>query len=397
MKIAYFDCFAGASGDMILGALLDAGLTIERLREEISKLHLSHYELDVEKVLKRGIGGSQAHVIIDQDHHHHRHLSHIREIIEKSDLDASIQEKCTAIFVRLAEAEARVHRSSVESVHFHEVGAMDAIIDVVGGVIGLSVFGIDKVFCSPLHVGSGTIECVHGTLPVPAPATAELVKGRPVYSTGVVGELLTPTGAAILTTLSSGFGPMPAMTVRQIGYGAGTADPGIPNLLRVAIGDARDDTGDCDVERAVLIETNIDDMNPQMYDYLIELLLGEGALDVFLTSVQMKKNRPGTLLSVICLPDAVGKFSDILMKETTTIGLRWRVENRIIAQRQIRRIDTVHGPIHIKLARSNGRIINLTPEYDDCKRAALEKNIPLKRVMDDVRSEAIRQLQVMDV
>ena len=399
MKIAYFDCFAGASGDMILGALLDAGLTIERLREEIAKLHLSHYELDVEKVVKRGIGGSQAHVIIDQDHHHHhhRHLSHIREIIEKSDLDASIQEKSTEIFVRLAEAEARVHRSSVESVHFHEVGAMDAIIDVVGGVIGLSELGIDKVFCSPLHVGSGTIECAHGTLPVPAPATAELIKGRPVYSTGVKGELLTPTGAAILTTLSSGFGPMPAMTVRQIGYGAGTADPDIPNLLRVAIGDARDDTGDYDVEQTVLIETNIDDMNPQMYDYLIGLLLGEGALDVFLTSVQMKKNRPGTLLSVICIPDAVGKFSDILMKETTTIGLRWRVENRIMAQRQIQRIDTAHGPIHVKLAKSNGRIINLTPEYDDCKRVALEKHIPLKNVIDDVRSEAIRQLHAMDV
>ena len=398
MKIAYFDCFAGASGDMILGALLDAGLTIERLREEIAKLHLSHYALDVEKVIKRGLGGSQAHVVIDQDHHHHhhRHLSHIRDIIDRSSLDASVKEKSTAIFVRLAEAEARVHRSSVESVHFHEVGAMDAIIDVVGGVVGMHALGIEKVFCSPLHVGSGTIECAHGTLPVPAPATAELVKDKPVYSTGVRGELLTPTGAAILTTLSSGFGPMPAMTVRHIGYGAGTADPGIPNLLRVAIGDARDDTGDYEVEQTVLMETNIDDMNPQMYDYLIGRLLAEGALDVFLTSVQMKKNRPGTLLSVICLPDSVGKFSDILMRETTTIGLRWRVENRIMAQRQIRRIDTVHGPIHIKLARSNGRVINLTPEYDDCKRAALEKNIPLKNVMDDVRSEAFRQLHLPD-
>ena len=398
MKIAYFDCFAGASGDMILGALLDAGLTIERLREEISKLQLSHYELDVEKVVKKGIGGSQAHVTIDQDHHHHhhRHLSHIKDIIEKSDLDAPIKEKSTEIFVRLAEAEARVHRSSVESVHFHEVGAMDAIIDVVGGVIGLTALGIDKVFCSPLHVGSGTIECAHGTLPVPAPATAELIKGKPVYSTGIKGELLTPTGAAILTTLSSGFGPMPAMTVGHIGYGAGTADPGIPNLLRVAIGEARDDTGDYDVEQTVLIETNIDDMNPQLYDYLIGLLLNEGALDVFLTPVQMKKNRPGTLLSVICLPHAVGKFSDILMQETTTIGLRWRVENRIKARRLIKEIDTIHGPIHIKLAQNNGQIINLTPEYEDCKRVALEKNIPLKNILDDVRSAALKQIHASD-
>ena len=398
MKIAYFDCFAGASGDMILGALLDAGLTIERLRDEISKLQLSHYELDVEKVVKKGIGGSQAHVTIDQDHHHHhhRHLSHIKDIIENSDLDAPIKEKSTEIFVRLAEAEARVHRSSVESVHFHEVGAMDAIIDVVGGVIGVSALGIDKVFCSPLHVGSGTIECAHGTLPVPAPATAELIKGKPVYSTGIKGELLTPTGAAILTTLSSGFGPMPAMTVGHIGYGAGTADPGIPNLLRVAIGEARDDTGDYDVEQTVLIETNIDDMNPQLYDYLIGLLLNEGALDVFLTPVQMKKNRPGTLLSVICLPHAVGKFSDILMKETTTIGLRWRVENRIKARRLIKEIDTSHGPIHIKLAQNNGQIINLTPEYEDCKRVALEKNIPLKNILDDVRSAALKQIHASD-
>ena len=394
MKIAYFDCFAGASGDMILGALLDAGLTIERLRAEIAKLHLSHYELDVEKVVKKGLGGSQAHIIIDQDHHdhHHRHLAHIREIIASSDLEASIKERSTAIFVRLAEAEARVHRSDVESIHFHEVGAMDAIIDVVGSVIGLTALGIDKVFCSPLHVGSGTIECAHGTLPVPAPATAELTKGKPIYSTGVKGELLTPTGAAILTTLSSGFGPMPAMTVRQIGYGAGTADPDIPNLLRVAVGETKEDSGDYDVEQTVLIETTIDDMNPQLYDYLIGLLLDEGALDVFLTSVQMKKNRPGTLFSVICLPDEVGKFADIIMKETTTIGLRWRVDNRLKAKRLIREIETRHGLIHFKLAKTNGRVINLTPEYEDCKRVALEKRIPLKKVIDDVKAEAMNKL-----
>jgi hypothetical protein len=395
VKIAYFDCFAGASGDMILGALLDAGLSIERLREEIAKLQLTHYTLDVTRVVKKGIGGAQAQIVIDQDHHdhHHRHLAHIREIINASDLDAKIKTQSIAIFERLAEAEARVHRSSVEAVHFHEVGAMDAIIDVVGAVVGLSVLGIDKIFCSPLHVGSGTIECAHGTLPVPAPATAELIKGRPAYSTGVAGELLTPTGAAILTTLAAGFGPMPAMTVGQIGYGAGTADPGIPNLLRVAIGEARDDVGDYAVEQTVLIETNIDDMNPQLYDHLMGRLLNEGALDVFLTAVQMKKNRPGTLLSVICKSDAVGTLADILMQETTTIGLRWRVENRIMAAREIRRINTVHGPVAVKLARSNGRIINLTPEYDDCKRLALEKGLPLKKVLDDVRTAALREVQ----
>jgi uncharacterized protein (TIGR00299 family) protein len=395
LKIAYFDCFAGASGDMILGALLDAGLSIEWLREEIAKLQLTHYTLDVTKVVKKGIGGSQAQIVIDQDHHdhHHRHLAHIRDIIAASDLDAKVKNRSIDIFVRLAEAEARVHRSTLEAVHFHEVGAMDAIIDVVGAVAGLAALGIDKIFCSPLHVGSGTIECAHGILPVPAPATAELIKGRPAYSTGVEGELLTPTGAAILTTLASGFGPMPAMTVGQVGYGAGTADPGIPNLLRVAIGEARDGVGDYAVEQTVLIETNIDDMNPQLYDHLMGRLLDEGALDVFLTAVQMKKNRPGTLLSVICKSDAVATLADILMQETTTIGLRWRVENRIMAAREIRRIDTMHGPVDIKLARSNGRIINLTPEYDDCKRIALEKVLPLKKVLDDVRTAALMDIQ----
>jgi uncharacterized protein (TIGR00299 family) protein len=245
VKIAYFDCFAGASGDMILGALLDAGLTIDCLREEIAKLGLSHYTLDVEKVVKRGIGGSKACIGIEQHHHdhHHRRLSDIREMIDKSDLQDSVKEKSIAIFNRLAEAEARVHRTTMEDIHFHEVGAMDSIIDVVGAVIGMTALGIQEIFCSPLHVGCGTIACAHGTLPVPAPATAELIKNKPVYSTGIEGELLTPTGAAILSTLASAFGAMPALTIRQIGYGAGTADPDIPNLLRVIIGDRSNANG----------------------------------------------------------------------------------------------------------------------------------------------------------
>ena len=230
-------------------------------------------------------------------------------------------------------------------------------------------------------------------MPVPAPATAELIKGTPVYSTGVQGELLTPTGAAILTTLASGFGPMPAMTVLETGYGAGSADPGIPNLLRVAIGEARDDMVAHDVQQVAVIETNIDDMNPQIYDHLISRLLNQGALDVYLSSVQMKKNRPGTLLSVICPPDAIGKTADMLLAETTTIGLRWRVENRICAQRTVYQVDTEHGPIKVKLAKRNGHIINLHPEYDDCKRVALEKRIPLKMVMDDARSAAYDKLK----
>lgn len=240
MKVAYFDCFAGASGDMILGSLMDAGLDIERLRSELGRLQLTHYEVDVKKVVKKGIGGSQAIVNVDEDHHHHhrRTLEHIKEIIEKSDLEDPVKSKSIEVFMRLAEAEAKVHRTSTDHIHFHEVGAMDAIIDVVGSVAGLAALGIEKIYCSPLHVGSGTVECAHGTLPVPAPATVELIRGKPVYSSGVEGELLTPTGAAILTTLASGFGPMPAMNLNEIGYGAGTSEPAIPNLLRVIIGDA---------------------------------------------------------------------------------------------------------------------------------------------------------------
>lgn len=239
MKIAYFDCFAGASGDMILGSLLDAGLPLEKLKETLAKLQLDHYDLKVKKVLKKGLGGSQALVIINEtDQNHHRHLADIKAIISQSDLADSIQQKSIAIFTRLAEAEAKIHQTTVDRIHFHEVGAMDAIIDIVGAVVGTTLLGIKKIFCSPLHTGSGTIECAHGTLPVPAPATAELLKGKPVYSTGINGELLTPTGAAILTTLASNFGPLPAMSVEQIGYGAGTSDPSIPNLLRVIIGEA---------------------------------------------------------------------------------------------------------------------------------------------------------------
>ncbi len=238
MKIAYFDCFAGASGDMILGSLLDAGLPLEKLKETLAKLQLDHYDLKVKKVLKKGLGGSQAFVIINETNQNHRHLADIKAIISQSDLADSIQQKCIAIFTRLAEAEAKIHQTTIDRIHFHEVGAMDAIIDIVGAVVGTTLLGIKKIFCSPFHTGSGMIECAHGTLPIPAPATAELLKGKPVYSTGIKGELLTPTGAAILTTLASNFGPLPAMSVEQIGYGAGTSDPSIPNLLRVIIGEA---------------------------------------------------------------------------------------------------------------------------------------------------------------
>lgn len=391
MKVAYFDCFAGASGDMILGSLMDAGLSLEELRGEIAKLGLSNYYIDRKKVVKGGLSGSQALVSVDDSahSHHHRHLHHLKEIIEKSGLDDRVKQKSISIFTALAEAEAMVHRTTVDKIHFHEVGAMDSIIDVVGSVAGLAAMGIEKVFCSPLHVGSGTVECAHGTLPVPAPATCELVKGRPVYSTGLRGELLTPTGAAILTTLAEEFGPMPVMTLDTIGYGAGTSDLSIPNLLRIAIGTSQAHTNDRPREWVAVAETNIDDMNPQMYDYLIEKMLGMGALDVFLVPIQMKKNRPGTLISVVCHPELTGRFAEFLMRETTTIGVRWRIDERIKADRDIRKVPTKYGLMRFKVAHLGSTVINAVPEYDDCKRVALEQAIPLKVVMEEARKTKI--------
>lgn len=242
MKVAYFDCFSGASGDMIIGALIDAGLDLEKLKQEVSKLNLTHYDLEIEQAMKGTIGGSKAIILVDEEyhHHHHRKFSDIKEIITNSEVEESIKQQSIAIFIRLAEAEAKVHRIHMENIHFHEVGAMDTIIDVVGAVAGLQLLGVEMIYCSPFNIGHGTLECAHGTLPVPAPATTELIKGKPVYSAGEAGELLTPTGAAILTALSKGFGPMPPMMLEMVGYGAGTFERAMPNLLRVSIGEALD-------------------------------------------------------------------------------------------------------------------------------------------------------------
>jgi uncharacterized protein (TIGR00299 family) protein len=383
MKIAYFDCFAGASGDMILGALVDAGLDINELKSELAKLHLDHYDLQAQTVVKKGIGGSQVHVIIDEHHHghHHRHLADIEAIINASDLETSVKESGLEVFNRLARAEASVHRTAVDTIHFHEVGAMDAILDVIGAVAGIHALGIDKVTCSPLHLGSGTVACAHGTLPVPAPATAELVKGKPVYASGVKGELLTPTGAAILTTLAADFGPLPAMAVETIGYGAGTSDPALPNLLRVMIGRAAEAINDCDMEQVAVLETNIDDMNPQIYEYIITKVLQMGAMDIYITPVQMKKNRTGMLVTLVCALEEVGRFANFLLRETTTIGLRWRSENRLKAWRHIKSMETPYGRINFKIAKIGNETINVVPEYEDCLRAALERKVPLKQVM----------------
>jgi uncharacterized protein (TIGR00299 family) protein len=344
MKIAYFDCFAGASGDMILGALLDAGLELELLQQELAKLPLAHFEVRQKKVRKNGLGGSQAEVIIDHHHHHHhRHLHHIEEIIESSSLASEVKQKSLKIFHRLAEAEARVHRTTVEHIHFHEVGAMDAIIDVVGSVAGLAALGVERIYCSPLHVGSGTVQCAHGVLPVPAPATAELIKGVPFYSRGVEGELLTPTGAAILTTLATSFGPLPSMSFDLIGYGSGTADLAMPNLLRVFIGEGQDELKGYEKENVAVLEAQVDNLNPQRYDYLSGKLLNLGALEVFLTEVQ--NNRPKALLTLICQPTQVESFSQVLLRETGSAGLRWRIDNRLKVRSENQELEVPYGSV----------------------------------------------------
>jgi uncharacterized protein (TIGR00299 family) protein len=390
MKIAYFDCFSGASGDMILGAMLDAGMPLALLRQELAKLGLSHYDISKTAVVKNGISGTQALVTVEQNHHHHhhRHLEEITAIIEKSALAPTVKNDSLKIFRRLAEAEAKVHNTSIENIHFHEVGAMDAIIDVVGGVICIQALEIDAVICSPLHVGCGTVACAHGILPVPAPATAELILGKPVYATGIQGELLTPTGAAILTTMASDFGPLPPMTIEVIGNGAGTADRSIANMLRVFIGPALQSDNTFAVEQTATIETTIDDMNPQIYAYVIEKVLQMGALDIFCTPVQMKKNRCGTLVTILCRPEMVTSLSDFLFRETTTIGLRWRLDNRFTLQRESMTVETRYGAVSCKSASCGNEMLNVTPEYEDCRRVALEQKVPLKTVIEEARCQA---------
>jgi hypothetical protein len=393
MKIAYFDCFSGASGDMILGALLDAGLSLEDLRRELARLPIRDYSIQEEAVTRGGIAGRQVSVVSGESHQHaHRHLRDLEAIVTGSTLSGAIQEKCLSIFRRLAEAEARVHRVSPDAVHFHEIGALDTIVDIVGSVVGLELLGIERIHCSPLNVGGGTVKCAHGELPVPAPATAQLVLGKPLYSSGVNAELLTPTGAVILTSLASEFGPYPPMTLLSIGYGAGRHDLPFPNLLRLAIGECGPEAVGLDQDSVVVIEANIDDMNPQIYDFMMERLLASGALDVTLTPLQMKKNRPATLVSVVCPIPEREACANILLEETTTIGVRWFLCRRIKAHRTFREVATSLGPVRCKVAFGLNGVLNVTPEYEDCKRLARANRVPLKQVMDEVRCLAHRDL-----
>ncbi|MDN5338339.1 MAG: pyridinium-3,5-bisthiocarboxylic acid mononucleotide nickel chelatase [Thermotogaceae bacterium] len=397
---AYFDIFSGISGNMILGALVDAGLSLEDLKKELSKLKLDdEYEIISKKVLKNGISGTYVNVQLkenhhgdDHDHHHHQHnhhhhrsLSDIYEIIDRSDLDDDVKIKSKEIFLRLAKAEAKMHGVGIEEVHFHEVGAVDAIVDIVGSVVGLKLLGVERIKASPVHVGRGFVKSAHGKVPVPAPATMELLEGVPVYSIGIEAELTTPTGAAIITTLAEEFGPRPYMLITKTAYGAGTRDLEIPNLLRINFGRFLESNLNSDFVN--IIETNIDDMNPEFYDAIIEKLFRAGALDVYLIPVQMKKNRPGSLLTILCSDEKTEKIVNTVLKETTTLGLRiLRKVQRYFLKREIKEVETEWGKVRVKIAKKGDEIINVAPEYEDCKRISIENDVPIKEVYNRILS-----------
>ena len=380
--IAYLDCFSGISGDMLLGAMVDAGLSLDDLRGDLARLPLSGYEVRAERVTKQGLAGTK--VTVEVEHAHaHRGLADILDLLAAADLPAEVQAGATRIFTRLAEAEAKVHGTSVEQVYFHEVGAVDAIVDVVGACCGLHRLGIEEVYASALPLGGGWVDTAHGRLPVPAPATVELLKGAPTYGGPVEKELVTPTGAAILTTLCLGFGPMPPMTVKATGCGAGSLDLPHPNLLRLMIGEPVEPLRE---QRLTVLETNIDDMNPEFYDHLMERLFAAGALEVYLTPIVMKKSRPGTLVSVLTEPAWVEALSEILFRETSTLGLRVMEVARRCLEREWREVETEYGRVRVKLGLLRGEIVTAAPEYEDCKRLALARGAPVKAVYEAARA-----------
>ncbi|MGD0469435.1 MAG: nickel pincer cofactor biosynthesis protein LarC [Terriglobales bacterium] len=411
MRIAYLDCFSGVSGDMFLGALVDAGVSPKLLEDTVAALDIGA-RLEISRVVRGGISATKVDVYANgekdlpreafwqQQGHDHAHtpsrgrgLHEIRRIIEKASISSDAKTTAIKIFETLGEVEAEIHNTSVEQVHFHEVGAVDALVDIVCAAVGAESLAVEEWVCSPLNLGGGTVKCAHGTLPVPAPATLKLLRDAPVYSSGPQVELVTPTGAAIVKTLSGRFAPFPAMKIEKAGYGAGTRDfPEHPNLLRLTIGEARP----ADVaspspstspnesnDRITVLEANLDDLSPQVLGYAMERLLAEGALDVFSVPVQMKKSRPGALLTVLAKMEDANRLTKLIFAETTTLGVRSREEWRQTLSRRWENVNTTWGPVRIKVASMNGTVSNYAPEYEDCRALAEAHHIPLKRVMEE--------------
>ncbi len=439
MRIAYLECFSGMSGDMFLGALVDAGVPAALLEETVAALGVGA-RLEISRVMRNGIAATKVDVWVDDEkdlpreefwakkekghphepshehshgHRHHEHtlehqhldvpdtrtgvsaphihrdhgrgLNEIREIIGKAAIGASAKQTAIRIFEVLGAAEAEIHNSPIESIHFHEVGAVDAMVDIVCAAVGAEALGVEQFICSSLNVGGGTVKCAHGTFPVPAPATVKILKDAPVYSSGVQAELVTPTGAAIAKTLASRFAAFPEMRIEKSGYGAGSRDfPGHPNVVRLTMGQSATNlAAKTSLETIAVLEANLDDMNPQVFGYVMDRLLEEGALDAFASPVQMKKNRPGTLLTVLCKPEDAGKFAQMLFTETTTLGVRRREESRQILSRRWENVRTQWGDVRIKIGSMNGTVTNYAPEYEDCRRIAAEHHVPLKAVMQE--------------
>lgn len=422
MKIAYFDCFSGISGDMTLGALVDTGVPPEILTDGLATLKLdAEFSLGFEKAVKHSITGTRAivdvhpaHIASHQEeshshahghaHHHHehgpsRHLSDIFKLLDDSDLDTAVRDTAKRVFDRLAEAEAKVHNTSKDKVHLHEVSGIDSIVDIVGSVIGLAYLEVDAVYASPLSLGTGFVRCAHGVMPIPVPGTMELLQGVPIQQTDIPKELVTPTGAALITTLSQGFGVMPQMRLDRIGYGAGTRDlEQRPNLLRLCLGEKTSDTDlktthpHTETDNVDIIETNVDDMSPEITGYVTTQLFEHGALDVFLAPVYMKKGRPATQITVLCPTPQRDRLIELLLTETTTFGVRLSSADRIKLRRDFVQVETQWGTIQAKRGYLNGTLIKTVPEYEDCKRLAEQNNIPLRQVY----AEALRNLNSVD-
>jgi pyridinium-3,5-bisthiocarboxylic acid mononucleotide nickel chelatase len=426
MRIAFLECFSGMSGDMFLGALVDAGVSPRLLKDTVAALGIGA-RLEISRVMRSGISATKVDVLVNgekdgtpetpqkhsheqehardhghshepakhqhehEDHHEHAHqhgrgLTEIRKIISVTAISKAAKATAIAIFESLGAAEASIHNAPIESIHFHEVGAVDAIVDIVCAAVGAEALAVDEIICSPLNVGGGTVKCAHGTFPVPAPATVELLQGAPVYSSGLKAELVTPTGAAIVKTLARRFGAFPEMKIEKSGYGAGSRDfPGHPNVVRLVIGESKASAlaAKTATDTITVLEANLDDLNPQVFGYVMDRLLEECALDVFGMPVQMKKNRPGTLLTVLCRPEDASKLTELLFTETTTLGVRRREESRQTLARRWASVITQWGEVRVKIASMNGTITNYAPEYEDCRRIATEHHVPLKRVIGE--------------
>jgi uncharacterized protein (TIGR00299 family) protein len=393
MKLLYLDCFAGISGDMFIGALIDLGVSEERLRCELMRLRLHGCSISTRRVVRQNISAVKfdCHVEHSDQHHAHHHHEYIEQhrgysdiatLISSSELPAYVEQRALNIFKRIAEAEAKIHGIDLEKVHFHEIGAVDSIIDVVGACVAMELLDIDEVHALPPPLGSGFVETAHGRFPVPAPGTLALLTGIPTQSSTEMVELVTPTGAAILAEFCTSFGPMPTMKIEKVGYGAGTRDLGkTPNVLRAVMGET---TGVAENDVVSIIETNIDDMNPQLFGDVMDRLLAAGALEVFMTAVQMKKNRPGTLLTVLCEREDVDRMAELLLSHTTTFGVRvYEAQRRKLARRLVK-VPTKFGEIEVKIGELAGKIVSRSPEFESCKRAAETAHVAVKDVYTEV-------------